>query len=69
MYLRAERAFISKKPLGPEHHNVATKMDRAEAGGNRSSLPVIIALSFGGILTVAWTGVLIWTAGYVVGVW
>ena len=39
------------------------------AGANRSSLLVIIALGFGGILTVAWTGVLIWTAGYVVGIW
>ena len=70
MYSRAERALvIRKKPLGPEHPNDAIQMDRAASGGNRSSLLVMIALGFGGMLTIAWTSVLIWTAGYVVGVW
>ncbi len=68
-YSRAERALINKKPFSPEHPNVAAKVDRAAAGGNWSALVVMIALGFGGILTIAWTSILIWTAGYVVGVW
>ena len=67
LYKRA--LVISERRLGPEHPNVAAKVDRALAGANRSSLLVMIALGFGGILTIAWTSILIWTAGYVVGVW
>lgn len=36
---------------------------------SQSSLITIIALSIGGVLTVLWAGVLVWIAGYVIGIW
>jgi hypothetical protein len=45
------------------------KPDRTTAEASSSSLITVVALSFGGVLTVVWTGALMWMAGYVAGVW
>jgi hypothetical protein len=65
---------VHNKSFTLEHANLsissgASKLDRAAAEAGRSSLITVVALGFGGVLTVAWAGALFWMAGYVVGIW
>jgi hypothetical protein len=63
---------VHTKALGfegaPSVSNSA-KANHRDAETNSSSPMTLIALGFGGILTVTWAGILVWSAGYVVGLW
>lgn len=50
--------------------NDAGRVDlTAQPGSGLTSLAMVLALSFGGVLTLAWAGALLWFAAYVIGIW
>lgn len=68
---RADHVHDKSFALEPANLSMSgtSKPDRVAAEASRSSIVTVVALSFGGVLTVAWAGTLLWMAGYVVGVW
>ncbi len=68
---RVDHVHDKSFTLEPANHSIsgASKPDRIAAEASRSSLPTVVALSFGGVLTVAWAGTLLWMAGYAIGIW
>ena len=69
--VRADR--VHSKSLAFDSAQLSISKSGAPTGRaaetDRSSLLTMVALGFGGVLTLVWAGVLLWMAGYLIGFW
>ena len=68
--VRADRVHTKSLALDPAHLSISksSTSDRITKA-DQSSFLTIMALGFGGLLTLVWAGILLWMAGYLFGFW
>ena len=68
--VRADSVHTKSLAFDAAHLSIS-KSNTSErvAEADQSSFLTMIALGFGGVLTLVWAGVLLWMAGYLIGFW